>query len=49
VLSQRLLADVAREEGGDVEKAATGDPKEGARPSARKATQKATSKNRLKR
>jgi len=36
VLSGRLLAEIARDEGGDVEKAATGDPKAGARPSARK-------------
>jgi hypothetical protein len=26
VVSNRLLADIARDEGGDVEKAATGDP-----------------------
>ena len=31
VLSRRLLADIAREEGGNVEKAATGDPKGGLR------------------
>jgi bifunctional non-homologous end joining protein LigD len=33
VLSNRLLADIAREGGGDVEKASTGDPKRGSRPS----------------
>ncbi len=35
VLSKRLLADIAREEGGDVEKAATGDPTQGSRPGSR--------------
>ena len=29
VLSRRLLADIARDEGGNVEKAATGDPRKG--------------------
>jgi bifunctional non-homologous end joining protein LigD len=33
VLSNRMLADIAREGGGDVEKASTGDPKGGSRPS----------------
>lgn len=37
VLSRRLLADIARERGGDVEKASTGDPKQGLRPGARAA------------
>ena len=37
VLSGRLLADIAREGGGDVEKAATADPKPGPSPAARKA------------
>ena len=32
VLSKRLLVDIARENGGDVEKAATGDPGKGANP-----------------
>ncbi len=32
VLSQRLLADIAREGGGDVEKAATGDPQKTSKP-----------------
>jgi bifunctional non-homologous end joining protein LigD len=37
VLSKRLLADIARENGGDVGKAATGDPVKGANPKARTA------------
>ena len=37
VLSRRLLADIAREGGGDVEKASTGDPKRGLRSGARSA------------
>lgn len=49
VLSGRLLADIAREGGGDVEKAATGDPKGQAPPRPRTATRKASSKKRLKR
>jgi len=49
VLSGRLLADIAREGGGDVEKAATGDPKAQAPPSARKATRKIASRKRPKR
>lgn len=32
VLSKRLLVDIARENGGDVERAATGDPTEAAKP-----------------
>jgi|HubBroStandDraft_6_1064221.scaffolds.fasta_scaffold43547_4 bifunctional non-homologous end joining protein LigD len=35
VLSKKLLADIARENGGDVEKAATGDPMKAANPKAR--------------
>jgi bifunctional non-homologous end joining protein LigD len=35
VLSNRLLAEIARDGGGDVEKAATGDPGKRARPAAR--------------
>jgi bifunctional non-homologous end joining protein LigD len=35
VLSGRLLADIARDGGGDVAKASTGDPKPGSRPAAR--------------
>jgi bifunctional non-homologous end joining protein LigD len=34
VLSRRLLADIARDGGGDVEKAATGDPKAGSKATA---------------
>jgi len=49
VLSGRLLADIAREEGGDVEKAATGDPKGEAPPKPRKATRKLSSEKRSKR
>ncbi|HEY2546806.1 MAG TPA: hypothetical protein VGI46_12130, partial [Candidatus Acidoferrum sp.] len=37
VLSNRLLADIARENGGDVERAATGDPAKAAKPKARTA------------
>jgi bifunctional non-homologous end joining protein LigD len=44
VLSGRLLADIAREGGGDVEKAATGDPKPVSRPGARKAVKSAAKK-----
>lgn len=35
VLSRRLLADIARQEGGDVEKAATGDPPRAQKPAAK--------------
>jgi len=51
VLSKRLLADIARENGGDVERAATGDPAKAAKPkdkSARGSSKSAgrrTSKN----
>jgi bifunctional non-homologous end joining protein LigD len=37
VLSRRLLADIAREGGGDVEKASTGDPQPKSRPGTRAA------------
>jgi bifunctional non-homologous end joining protein LigD len=36
VLTKRMLADIAREEGGDVDKAATGDPKPKAQVAVRK-------------
>ena len=49
VLSGRLLADIARDDGGDVEKAATGDPTGKPRLNARKATQKVVSKKKPKR
>ena len=39
-VSKRLLADIARDAGGDVEKAATGDPKPNAKPAQRKAPAK---------
>jgi bifunctional non-homologous end joining protein LigD len=50
-LTGRLLADIARDEGGDVEKAATGDPPSGAPSKARKAraTRAASAKKRIKR
>ncbi len=52
VLSGRLLAEIARDEGGDVEKASTGDPKqglrEGSRPAARAASRKTSRKKRTK-
>jgi len=35
VVSKRLLADIARENGGDVERTSTGDPAKGAKPKAR--------------
>lgn len=45
VLSKRLLADIARDEGGDVEKASTGDPVAGSKKrSVRRAVPKTTSK-----
>lgn len=37
VLSRRLLADIARDEGGDVDKASSGDPKKESRPGKRSA------------
>ncbi len=44
-VSNRLLADIARDAGGDVEKAATGDPKSQEKPSVRKSpVKKASSK-----
>ena len=39
-VTKRLLADIARDAGGDVEKAATGDPKPNAKPAQRKAPAK---------
>jgi len=49
VLSRRLLADIARDEGGNVEKASTGDPKEGSRRLTRSADRESTRKKRVKR
>lgn len=49
MLSGRLLAEIARQEGGDVEKAATGDPKAQAPPSATRAARKVVSKKKPKR
>lgn len=49
VLTRRLLADIAREEGGDVAKAATGDPKPEGQAAARtrsRGSKKALSKSR---
>jgi bifunctional non-homologous end joining protein LigD len=43
-LSKRLLADIARESGGDVEKAATGDPKATDKAATRKTTAKKPNK-----
>ena len=37
VLSRRLLADIARDEGGDVDKASSGDPKKESQPGKRSA------------
>jgi bifunctional non-homologous end joining protein LigD len=42
-VSKRLLADIARDAGGDVERAATGDPKPDAKPAQGKAQAKKTS------
>jgi bifunctional non-homologous end joining protein LigD len=39
-VSQRLLADIARDDGGDVERAATGDPKANTKAEARKSAVK---------
>jgi bifunctional non-homologous end joining protein LigD len=47
-LSRRLLADIAREEGGDVEKASTGDPLGGLRSGPRAAGQELKKKKRGK-
>jgi bifunctional non-homologous end joining protein LigD len=44
VLSGRLLGEIARDGGGDVEKASTGDPKPGAQPGARTSTRAVTKK-----
>jgi bifunctional non-homologous end joining protein LigD len=46
VLSRRLLADIAREEGGDVEMASTGDPTTGVRSGSQEASQKLKRKKR---
>jgi len=48
VLSRRLLADIAREEGGNVEKASTGDPKRGLRPVTLSGGQELKRKKRVK-
>jgi bifunctional non-homologous end joining protein LigD len=48
VLSRRLLADIAREKGGDVEKASTGDPKQGSRATSRTVAQELKRKKRAK-
>jgi bifunctional non-homologous end joining protein LigD len=48
VLSKRLLADIARENGGDVRKAATGDPAKAAKPKSPKTTKTPTKKWRAK-
>lgn len=48
VLSKRLLADIARENGGDVDKAATGDPVKVSKPKSPKTTKTPTKKNRAK-
>jgi|SRR5665213_1060166 len=45
ILSRRLLADIAREEGGDVEKASTGDPQGIIKPSTKKPKMKVRVKN----
>jgi bifunctional non-homologous end joining protein LigD len=44
VLSKRLLADIARDNGGDVEKAATGDPQKNAKTKVAKPGKTATNK-----
>lgn len=48
VLSKRLLADIARDNGGDVEKAATGDPGKAANPRVPRPGKSAISKKRAK-
>jgi bifunctional non-homologous end joining protein LigD len=48
VLSRRLLADIAREEGGDVEMASTGDPSRGLRSGSQAAGQELKRKKRGK-
>ena len=49
VLSKRLLADIARDNGGDVEKAATGDPEKISKTKASKPGKTATNKKRATR
>ena len=48
VLSKRLLADIARDNGGDVEKAATGDPGKVAKPKLRPTAKNPIKKKRAK-
>jgi len=48
VLSKRLLADIARENGGDVEKAATGDPAKGSKLKSPRTTKTPARKKRAK-
>ena len=48
VLSKRLMADIARDNGGDVEKAATGDPGKVAKPKVRKTAKTPVRKKRAK-
>ena len=48
VLSKRLLADIARDNGGDVEKAATGDPGKTAKPKVSKTKYRTIRKKRAK-
>lgn len=48
VLSKRLLADIAREKGGDVDKAATGDPVKVSKRKSPKTTKTPTRKKRAK-
>jgi bifunctional non-homologous end joining protein LigD len=49
VLSRRLLADIARDGGGDVERAATGDPKATVKETATRTPNRIASKNKKKR
>jgi bifunctional non-homologous end joining protein LigD len=48
-LSQRLLADIARDSGGNVEQAATGDPQLGGGAAAKRSSQAAAKKTSAKR
>ena len=48
VLSRRLLADIARESGGDIEKAATGDPGKALNSRARTASKSPQGRKRAK-
>jgi bifunctional non-homologous end joining protein LigD len=48
VLSGKLLAEIARDGGGDVARAATGDPKNGSKPGARAASKKTRGKKKPK-